>query len=87
MTKAPKRKIRTRRKRKRVRFEFVSSEPGSDFRCAVDDEPPVGCDSPFKHRFRRGKHRFEVQAIDQADNADPTPAFAKFKLKRKKRGR
>jgi hypothetical protein len=87
MTKAPKRKIKTRKRKKRVRFEFVSSEPGSDFRCAVDDEPPVGCDSPFKHRFRRGKHRFEVQAIDQADNADPTPAFAKFKLKRKERRR
>jgi hypothetical protein len=87
LTKAPKRKIKTRKRKKRVRFEFVSSEPGSDFRCVVDDEPPVGCDSPFKHRFRRGKHRFEVQAIDQADNADPTPAFAKFKLKRKKRGR
>jgi hypothetical protein len=85
ITKAPKRKINTRTRKKRVRFEFVSSEPGSDFRCVVDDEPPVACDSPFKERFRRGKHRFEVQAIDQADNADPTPAFAKFKLKRTKR--
>jgi hypothetical protein len=87
ITKAPKSKIKTRKRKKRVRFEFVSSEPGSDFRCVVDDEPPVACDSPFKERFRRGKHRFEVQAIDQADNADPTPAFSKFKLKRKKRRR
>jgi hypothetical protein len=83
LTKAPDRKIKTRKRKKRVRFAFVSSEPGSYFRCVVDDEPPVACDSPFKEKFTRGKHRFEVEAIDAADNADPTPAVATFKLKRK----
>jgi hypothetical protein len=85
ITRAPKRKVKTRKRKKRVRFGFTSSEPGSEFRCVVDDEPPVACHSPFTDRFRRGKHRFVVQAIDAADNADPTPAIAQFKLKRKKR--
>jgi hypothetical protein len=85
ITKGPKRKVKTRKRKQKVRFKFVSSEPGSEFRCEVDDEPPAACRSPFRHRFRRGRHNFEVQAVDAADNADPTPATAEFKLKRKKK--
>lgn len=82
IVKGPKPKIKTRKRRKRVRFEFVSSEAGSDFRCEVDNGYGEGCRSPFRERFRRGRHRFEVQAIDAAGNADPTPATLEFKLKR-----
>jgi hypothetical protein len=85
ITKRPKRKVKTRKRKQKVKFKFVSSEPGSEFRCLVDDEPPVGCRSPYRQRFKRGKHSFEVQAVDAADNADPTPATAGFKLKRKKK--
>jgi hypothetical protein len=35
--------------------------------------------------FRRGGHHFEVVAVDPAGNADPCPATADFKLKRKQR--
>jgi hypothetical protein len=84
ITERPTKKVRTRRRKQKVRFKFVSSEPGSDFRCVVDDEPPVGCGSPYKEKFKRGRHSFAVQAVDSADNADPTPAAVEFKVKRKK---
>jgi hypothetical protein len=85
ITKGPTRKVRTRKRKQKVRFKFVSSEPGSEFRCDVDDEPPVACRSPDKERFERGRHSFAVQAIDSAGNADPTPAAVEFKVKRKKK--
>lgn len=84
ITERPTQKVRTRKRKQKVRFKFVSSEPGSDFRCVVDDEPPVGCGSPHKEKFKRGKHSFAVQAVDSADNADPTPAAVEFRVKRKK---
>jgi hypothetical protein len=83
IVKGPKGKLKTRKRKKKVRFKFVSSEPGSKFRCVVDDGLAEACHSPIKHRFRRGRHGFEVQAIDSAGNADPTPATLAFKLKRK----
>jgi hypothetical protein len=46
----------------------------------LDTSPP---DSPFQDKFRRGRHRFEVGAVDPAGNADPSPAAADFELKRK----
>ena len=45
----------------------------------------MACDSPFKEKFQRGRHHFEVVAVDPAGNADPTPATADFKVKRKQR--
>lgn len=83
ITKGPKRKLKTRKRKQKVRFKFASSEPGSDFRCEVDHGFGEACDSPFKQKFKRGRHSFEVQAIDPAGNADPTPATLDFKLKRK----
>ncbi|MGH2960905.1 MAG: hypothetical protein ACRDL3_01725 [Solirubrobacterales bacterium] len=83
IVKGPKGKLKTRKRKKRVRFKFVSSEPDSKFRCVVDDGLGEACRSPYRHRFRRGRHDFEVQAIDSAGNADPTPATLDFKLKRK----
>ena len=83
IVKGPKQKVTIRKRMKKVRFKFVSSEPGSEFRCEVDNGLGEACRSPYKHKFRRGRHHFEVQAIDSAGNADPTPATLDFKLKRK----
>jgi hypothetical protein len=84
ITERPQSKVETRRKKKRVRFEFVSSEQGSVFRCDTDEVLPTACRSPYKSRFPRGKHDFEVVAIDAAGNADPTPAMVEFRVKRKR---
>jgi hypothetical protein len=87
ITKRPQSKVKTRRKKKKVRFKFVSSEAGSIFRCDTDEDLPTACRSPYKSRFPRGKHDFEVVAIDPAGNADPTPATVEFRVKRKRKRR
>jgi hypothetical protein len=84
ITKRPQSTVKTRRKKKKVRFKFISSEPGSVFRCDTDEDLPTACRSPYKSRFPRGKHDFEVVAIDAAGNADPTPAMVEFRVKRKR---
>ncbi len=57
-------------------FEFSSSEDGSTFTCRLDGgalEDP--CASPKAYTgLGDGEHTFEVDAVDVAANADPTPA-------------
>jgi dipeptidyl aminopeptidase/acylaminoacyl peptidase len=76
---------RKRTRKTRARFQFVSSEPGSTFQCTRDGRPIQACVSGLVLKVKKGKHRFEVRAVDQAGNADPTPAADRWKVKRKKR--
>lgn len=84
ITDGPKKRVKTRRKKARVTFEFTASEAGSSFACRVDAEPFRPCDSDRHEvlRLKRGKHAFEVVATDPAGNRDPTPARFAFKVKR-----
>ena len=67
----------------RPTFGFVASEPGSTFRCTVDDEPAVDCESPYTtDALEHGAHSVRVRAIDPAGNADPTPAERSFEIDR-----
>lgn len=71
--------------RRKVRFAFASSEPGS-FECRLDDRSFSRCVSP--RRFRRiggGRHRFRVRSIDPGGNADPSPAVFRFRIVRHRR--
>ncbi|HYH58054.1 MAG TPA: Ig-like domain-containing protein [Thermoleophilaceae bacterium] len=85
ITDKPKAKIKSKRKRVKVSFSFESSEPGSTFRCKMDDGAFRACDSPKDYTVRRGKHTFTVVATDAAGNTDPTPATSEFKLVKKKK--
>ncbi len=79
IAKAPKRKSATRR----ARIEFSASEAGSTFECKLDKAEFGPCTSPAKlKKLRRGRHRFEVRAIDAAGNVDPTPAKAGWRVRR-----
>lgn len=81
ITKAPKRKLF----KSRAKFKFRSSEPRSSFECKLDRGTFEGCESPEKVKgLELGKHKFRVRAIDSEGNVDPTPAAAKFKVKRKR---
>lgn len=80
ITKQPKKKIFTDKRRVRVRFEFGSNEPSSTFLCRLDGRPWAPCTSPTAFKVKRGKHTFSIQAFDQALNADPTPALRRFKV-------
>jgi hypothetical protein len=55
-------------------FEFDSSEPGS-FQCSLDGAAWTTCTSPRTYEgLSQGDHSFAVRAINEADEADPTPA-------------
>jgi hypothetical protein len=90
ITEGPKDKVKTKKKRARVSFAFVSSEPGSSFECSLDGGPFAPCTSPVtekvKAKPKAKPHEFGVRATDPAGNVDPTPATDEFKAKRK-RGR
>ena len=63
-------------KSRTVRFKFRSSERGSDFQCKPDWRKRwTSCRSPKSYKnLRRGRHSFQVRAIDRAGNVDRTPA-------------
>jgi hypothetical protein len=60
---------------------FRSDEPGSVFRCRLDQRKAVLCGSPTRYEaLGVGPHIFRVAAVDRAGNVDPTPATARFSI-------
>jgi hypothetical protein len=57
-------------------FAMTSSEPGSTFRCQIDDAPPAPCSSPFTPAspLADGPHTITIVAVDAAGNPDPRPS-------------
>jgi Ca2+-binding RTX toxin-like protein len=77
---------RSKTRKRTATFTFVSSEPGSSFRCSFDGNPAVPCGPSFTTpKLRRGKHRFDVQATDAAGNGDLTAATFSWKVVKPKR--
>lgn len=61
---------------RRARLEFRADAPRPDFRCTLDGARRFkGCSSPrrYKH-LSRGRHVFEVKAVDAHGHVDPSPA-------------
>jgi hypothetical protein len=83
ITKGPKDKTR----KKRATFEFTGTDARavSAFQCKLDAGPFVACTSPYRVRVKKGKHTFQVQAIDQAGNVDGSPATDTWKRKKKRK--
>ena len=81
LTKHPKGKT----KKKRARFEFISSEPGSTFECSLNGVPLAPCSSPATVKAKKGKNHFEVRAKDAAGNPDPVPSVDDWKFKKRKK--
>jgi hypothetical protein len=83
ITKGPKDKTRT----KTATFEFTGTDTRviSGFQCKLDSGAFAPCNSPHTVKVKKGKHVFEVRAVDQAGNADPTPATDTWKRKRKRK--
>jgi hypothetical protein len=76
VTKAPKKKS----KRRKAKITFTSTVAGSTFTCAVDKKAAVPCTSPFKKKFKYGKHTVVITATSSVGFTDPTPVTVKFKV-------
>lgn len=64
-------------------FNFSSSEPGSTFRCKLDDRKFTACGSVKTYRhLAPGVHSLAVTATDAAGNQDSSPAIARFTVPR-----
>jgi hypothetical protein len=56
-------------------FQFSATERGSRFECKLDKQRWRQCKSPKRYvELRRGRHTFQVRAIDKAGNVDLSPA-------------
>jgi hypothetical protein len=77
VTKKPK-KSSTKRK---VKIAFTSVT-GATYTCAVDGKAAKPCASPYKKRFKYGKHVVLITATSPVGIVDPTPATVKFKVNR-----
>jgi hypothetical protein len=87
ITKGPKKKVKTRKRRAKVRFEFASTEEGSTFYCKLDKADFEKCAAEMTYKLKRGRHTLWVLAVDAAGNADTTPAVRRTKVVRIKRRR
>jgi hypothetical protein len=96
LTKGPKRKLKTAKRKVRLAFEFeaVDAAPPAAtpagvarYECNLDGKGWKACTSPYRVKVkakRKAKsHRFEVAAIDGAGNRDATPATHTFKVRRR----
>jgi Ca2+-binding RTX toxin-like protein len=68
-------------RRRAVAFGFASNEPGSTFRCKLDQGSFKPCRSPRAYWLVPGAHTFHVFAIDRAGNRDRSPALFKFLIR------
>lgn len=84
ITSHPKAVVKTRKKRKRVSFSFVTNQPGLGFACALDRQPFAPCTSPTAYRVRRGRHHFEVEGTLGGMRFGDV-ASSDFRVKRKKK--
>ena len=64
-------------------FSFSASGGGTRFECSVDEAAFATCSSPtVLGGIGEGSHSFAVRAVDEAGNADPSPASRAFTVDR-----
>ena len=66
-------------------FSGTDARAVASFHCRVDDDAFQACTSPFSVKVKKGKHTFEVRAVDGAGNVDPSPATDTWKRKKKRK--
>ena len=76
-------KVNVRQATRKAIIRFTSSEAGSTFLCKLDSASYRSCTSPTAYRHLGiGRHVVRVRAVDPSGNPDPTPAVARFRIKR-----
>jgi hypothetical protein len=63
-------------------FQFTSTEAGVSFECKLDKESFAPCTSPSTYVVDRGRHSFQVRAMDADGNVDATPAKDSWRVKK-----
>ena len=70
-----------------LRFELRGTDNATawwelEFECQLDDGPWEACDTPFHYleleELPGGDHVMRIRAVDEFENADPTPAVHEF---------
>jgi hypothetical protein len=81
ITKGPKDKT----KKRTATFEFIGTDARAvaSFDCSLDGGAFGACTSPYTVKVKKGKHTFQVRAVDQAGNVG-APASDDWKRKKKK---
>jgi Glycine rich protein len=79
----PKKVVKTKKAKAKVKFGFSASVAGATFKCKLDKGSFAPCTSPKTYKVKVGKHKFSVVA-ETADGADKTPATFSFKVVKKK---
>jgi Glycine rich protein len=77
----PPKKVKTRKRKTKVKFTFFSPAPGATFECKLDRKAYAPCVSPKAYKLKPGKHQFSVEAVSSG-LTDPTPASFGFKIVR-----
>ena len=66
----------------RAKLKFISSTPGSTFKCKVDKKPWKSCSSPLKLKnLKRGTHVVGVRATDPSGLVESSPAVARWSVR------
>ncbi len=65
-------------------FVFSGDRPDETFGCAIDGGAFAACTSPFKKKFRPGKHTFQLQATDSVGNRSVPLSYTWKVVKKKK---
>ena len=84
VTRAPGKKVITRRKRTEVKVAWTSSPSSERTFCSVDNRPFASCNSPLRKRFDSGRHSVVVRTESASGNADQDPPKIKFRVVRKR---
>lgn len=66
--------------KRRAKFTFFSSQPGSHFECKLDKRRFRPCRSPFERKLKPGRHTFRVRAFNAAGTPDPSPATFRWRI-------
>jgi hypothetical protein len=62
-------------------FRFSSDDSGASFQCRLDKESFKRCTSPRRLKnLERGKHKFQVRAVDRVGNIDAGPIIWSFRI-------
>ncbi len=79
----PKKTVKTKKKKAKVKFSFSSDVAGATFQCKLDKGSFAPCTSPKSYKVKKGSHTFSVEAVAPG-GTDATPATFNFKVKKKK---